>query len=124
MYNSKRYFISRALVLCLLVVPLILTLGPLHLEPYPAVILPGGGKPKKFIGSEFRFQYKLRFYMLVEDAEVEFDYIQFFRPAPVPRYARYIMKNNFGLGKGGGGIPRTLGKNQEGRSKLDKRSSE
>ncbi len=94
---KTRYFVSRALLLCLLIVPLILTYGSLRLEPYPAVILPGGGRPKKHLDSEFRIQRKLRLYMLMEYAEVKVDYIKFFRPMP-RWYPRYIMRNNFGLG--------------------------
>ncbi len=98
---KTRYFVSRALLLCLLIVPVILIHGPYRIEPYPAVILPRGGHPGKYLGSEFRVQREFRLYILKKNAEVKVDYIQFFRP--MSRYAKYIMKNNFGLGKEGGG---------------------
>ncbi len=96
MYNQKGYFVSRILVLCLLIIPVILKEGPLRLEPYPAVILPGGGGPSKQLGSEFSIHHELRLYMLMEDAEVKVNHTQFFRP--FAWYAKYIMRNNFGLG--------------------------
>ncbi len=93
---KKRYFVSRALLLCLLIVPFILKKGPLRLEPYPAVILPGGGPPSKnLIGSDFRIHSELRLYILMENAEVKIDYKRFFRPIG---FAKHIMKNDFGLG--------------------------
>ncbi len=94
---KTRYFVSRALLLCLLIVPVILTYGPYRLEPYPAVILPRGGRPTKHLGSEFRTQRKLRLYMLKENAEVKVDYKQFFKPIR-PYHGMMIMNNNFGLG--------------------------
>ncbi len=93
---KKGYFISRAFLLCFLGVPFILTYSPLGLEPYPAVIFPGGGHFGNHLGSEFRVQHEPRLYMLTQRGEIKVDYVRLFKPMPVI-YAVRVMNNGFGL---------------------------
>lgn len=94
---KKRYFVSRALILCFLVVPFVLTYSPLGLEPYPAVIFPGGGPHLgKHLGSEFRVQHESRLYMLTDRGEIKVDYARLVKPIPAGN-AIYVMNNGFGL---------------------------
>lgn len=93
---KKRYFISRAFLICFLVVPFVLTYSPLGLEPYPAVIFPGGGHLGNHLGSEFRVSHEPRLYMLTQHGEIKVDYARLFKPIPVLWGVR-VMNNGFGL---------------------------